>query len=207
MAQTDPERETVHAHSRAEWRAWLEQNHATSNGIWLIMFKQSSGKPSVSYDESVEEALCFGWIDSRRDSLDEERSMQLFTPRKIGSPWSRPNKRRIEKLIAENLMTPAGLAKIDAARQDGSWTSYDAIEDLAVPGDLEAALLTNPAAQAAFQAFSPSIRKQLLWWVASAKRPATRTKRIDQLVAEAAENRNPLDYAARRKARAAGDRW
>jgi uncharacterized protein YdeI (YjbR/CyaY-like superfamily) len=202
MEQTDREREIFQPHSRAEWRAWLEQHYATSRGIWLIQFRKSSGKPSVSYDDAVEEALCFGWIDSRRDPLDDERSIQLFTPRKKGSPWSRLNKQRIEKLLAENLMTPVGLAKIDAARQDGSWTIYDAIEDLAIPDDLEAPLLTNPEAHANFHAFSPSVRKQVLWWVASAKRPETRARRIDQIVAGAAENRNPLDYAARRKARA-----
>jgi len=204
MAQSDRARDSFQPRDRAEWRAWLERRHATSSGIWLIAFKQSSGKQNLSYEEAVQEALCFGWIDSRRDTLDEERNMQLFTPRKPGSPWSRVNKRRIEQLLADGRMTPAGLAKIEAAKQDGSWSSFDAVEDLIVPDDLETALLANPTAHAAFHAFSPSARKQLLWWVASAKRPATRAGRIEQLVAEAAEGRNAQDYAARRKARAAG---
>lgn len=205
MVQTDRERETFQPYSRAAWRAWLEQHHATSRGIWLIMFKKSSGKPGVSYDEAVEEALCFGWIDSRRESLDDERSIQNFTPRKQGSPWSRLNKRRIEQLLAADRMMPAGLAKIEAARQDGSWSSFDAVEDLLVPDDLAAALLANPVAHATFHAFSPSARKQLLWWVVSAKRSETRAGRIDRLVGEAAAGRNPLDQAARRKARLTGD--
>lgn len=206
MAPSNHERATFFPHSRAAWRAWLEQHHTTSSGIWVIAFKQSSGKATLSYADAVEEALCFGWIDSRRDTLDDERNMQLFTPRKPGSPWSRVNKRRIEQLIAEDRMTPAGMAKIDAAKQDGSWSSFDAVEDLIVPDDLEAALAAKPAAQATFHAFSPSVRKQLLWWVASAKRPETRARRIDQLVAEAAENNHPLDYAAKRKARSATER-
>ena len=205
MAQSDRARDSFQPRDRAEWRAWLEQHYATSSSIWLIAFKQSSGKQNLSYEEAVQEALCFGWIDSRRDTLDAERNVQLFTPRKPGSPWSRVNKRRIEQLIAEGRMTPAGMAKIEAAKEDGTWSSFDAVEDLIVPGDLAAALVASPAAHAAFHAFSPSVRKQLLWWVVSAKRQDTRARRIDQLVAEAAENNNPLNYTAKRKARSTTD--
>ena len=144
------------------------------------------------------EALCFGWIDSRANILDDQRSMQLFTPRKSGSPWSKLNKQRIERLIEQGLMTPAGMAKIEAARRDGSWTAYDAIEALTIPADLDAALAANATAHEHFRAFSNTSKKQLLWWVASAKRPATRAKRIEQLVAAAAEDRNPLSYSRKR---------
>ena len=192
------DRETFQANSRSEWREWLAEHHATSTGIWLLSFKKASGKPGVSYPEAVEEALCFGWIDSRPNALDDERYMQYFSLRKPGSPWSRVNKERIERLIAEGLMAEPGLAKIEEAKADGSWGAYDAIEDMVVPDDLEQGLLANPLAHEHFHAFSPSAKKQLLWWVASAKRPETRAKRIAQLVDAAAENRNPIAYTPKR---------
>ena len=200
-AKRETERETFQAGSRVEWRRWLEAHHDSSSGIWLISFKKASGKPGVSYPEAVEEALCFGWIDSRPNALDDERYMQYFSPRKRGSPWSRVNKARIARLIEQGLMAPPGLAKIEAAKRDGSWSAYDAIEALTVPDDLASALRADPVADAHFRAFADSPKKQLLWWVASAKRPETRATRIARLVAEAAEGRNPLDYRANRSAR------
>lgn len=190
----DQEYERFYAPDRQTWRAWLEEYHATSAGVWLIYYKQQSGKPRVAYADAVEEALCFGWIDSRPNTLDDESYMQLFSPRKPKSPWSKLNKERAERLIAQGLMTSAGLAVIEAAKQAGHWNAYDAIENLAVPADLDAALTEHPIAQVNFSAFSPTTKKQLLWWVASAKRPDTRAKRIGELVAAAAENRNPIAY-------------
>jgi uncharacterized protein YdeI (YjbR/CyaY-like superfamily) len=190
--------EQVHVTSRREWREWLAANHAISPGAWFVTYKQATGKPRVAYDEAVEEALCFGWIDSRPYSPDEERSMLLFTPRRPRSPWSRLNKERIERLIDAGLMAPAGLAKIEAAKRDGSWTSYDAVEDLIEPDDLLAALAANEMAQRHYAGFSPSAKQQLLWWIANAKRPDTRSKRIAELVAAAAEGRNPLAWRAKR---------
>jgi uncharacterized protein YdeI (YjbR/CyaY-like superfamily) len=199
-AKTDkPEPEQFYASNREEWRAWLEQNHATARGVWLIYYKQNSGKPRVAYDEAVEEALCFGWVDSKPNSLDEERYMQLFSPRKPKSPWSKLNKQRVERLIEEGLMAPAGLEKIEAAKQDGSWNAYDAIEDLQVPEDLQQALTANEDAGRNFEAFSNTTRKQILWYITSAKRPETRQKRIEEIVANAAINKNPLNYADRKK--------
>ena len=192
------DRETFQANSRSEWREWLAEHHATSTGIWLISFKKASGKPGVSYPEAVEEALCFGWIDSRPNALDDERYMQYFSPRKPRSPWSRVNKERIERLIAEGLMAEPGLAKIEAAKADGSWAAYDAIEDMVIPDDLEQALLANLLAHELFYAFSASTKKQLLWWVASARRSETRAKRIAQLVDAAGQNRNPIAYTSKR---------
>lgn len=195
-----------YARDRQEWRTWLEHNAATTPGIWLIYYKQQSGQLRVSYEEAVEEALCFGWIDSRPNALDDERYMQLFSPRKPRSPWSKINKQRVEKLIAQGLMTPAGLQVIEAAKQDGSWSAYDTIEALTVPDDFSQALAANDVARAHFEAFSASTKKQLLWYIESAKRPETRQKRIVQLVQAAEQNINPLNYAENKKRKAlAGD--
>ncbi len=198
MPKAEQQRETFQATSRAEWRGWLERHYDTSTGIWLVSYKKATGKPGVSYPEAVEEALCFGWIDSRPNALDDERYMQYFSPRKPGSPWSTVNKQRIATLIDRGLMTPAGLARIEAAKRDGSWSAYDAIEELTVPADLAAALAANATAREHFAAFGASAKKQLLWWIESAKRPETRSKRIAQLVAAAEENRNPLAHSRNR---------
>jgi uncharacterized protein YdeI (YjbR/CyaY-like superfamily) len=186
--------EQYYAPDRAAWRAWLQEHHLTAPGVWLIYYKKRSGKPRVVYADAVEEALCFGWIDSRPNTLDAERYAQLFTPRQVKSPWSRLNKERVERLIAQGLMAPAGLAAIEAAKQAGTWDSYDEIEDLRIPPDLQEAFAQNVEAQRHFTSFSPTTQKQLLWWLASAKRPETRARRLGQLVAAAAENSNPLAY-------------
>lgn len=179
---------TYYAPDRTTWRAWLEAHHASQPGVWLIYYKKESGKPRVSYDDAVEEALCFGWVDSRPNAIDNEKYMQLFSPRKAKSPWSKLNKARVEKLIAAGLMTPAGLEKIGAAQKDGSWDIYDSVEDLTVPDDLAAALAENPVADMHFRAFPPSSLKNILWWITSAKRPETRAKRVAETVALAAQN-------------------
>ncbi|HZU70835.1 MAG TPA: YdeI/OmpD-associated family protein [Ktedonobacteraceae bacterium] len=196
---TNDQLERFYARDRQEWRAWLEQNAATAKGVWLIYYKQNSNQPRVSYDEAVEEALCFGWIDSRPNTLDDERYMQLFSPRKPKSPWSKSNKQRVEKLIQQGLMTAAGLKAIEIAKKNGMWNVYDAIEALTMPEDLREALVANNVANANFEAFSNSTKKQLLWWVESAKRPETRSKRIQQIVLSAEQNKNPLNYAANKK--------
>jgi len=175
---------------RAAWRVWLEENHARDAGVWLVSFKKATGKPRVGYDGSVEEALCFGWIDSTERSVDESRLMQLFTPRRSRSVWSQSNKARVEKLIAAGLMRPQGLAKIEQARLDGSWDAYSVVESLEVPADLQVAFEAGPeGARPNWEAFSPSSRRAILWWVHSAKRPETRAQRIAQVVSEAAKNR------------------
>lgn len=182
----------IHPMTQAEWRAWLEANHEVSPGIWLVSYRSSTGKGRVTWDEIVDEAICFGWIDSVQRPLDDGRIMQLITPRKPGSPWSALNKRRIDRLEAEGRLAPAGMARIEAAKRDGSWTAADAVEALTVPPDLAAALAQQPGAAANFAAFSPSARKQLLWWIHSAKRVETRTKRIQTVVTSAAQKINPL---------------
>ncbi|MBE9008538.1 YdeI/OmpD-associated family protein [Fortiea sp. LEGE XX443] len=192
MPKFEDQLESIYAISRICWREWLSNNHLTSPGIWLIYYKVKSGKPSVKYSEAVKEALCFGWIDSKVKSLDEDRYQQIFTPRKPKSVWSKLNKQYIEELIEQGLMTQAGLEKIQVAKQDGSWNSLDAIEALTIPIDLKQALEANPSAHLHFEAFSNSLKKNILFWIESAKRPETRLKRIEQTITEAANNRNPL---------------
>jgi uncharacterized protein YdeI (YjbR/CyaY-like superfamily) len=142
----------------------------------------------------VEEALCFGWVDSRPNKLDDERYMQLFSPRKAGSPWSRLNKQRVQALTEAGLMAPAGLVVVATAQADGSWTAYDAVEELVIPHDLAEALAGNPEAAQHFSQFPPSSRKNILWWITSAKRPATRAQRIAETIRLAAQNLRANHY-------------
>lgn len=188
MPESECRTENIYPNNRAEWRQWLEDNCSTSPSVWLIYDKKGSGKQNLTYDEAVEEALCFGWIDSRPNTLDDKRWMQLFSPRKAKSPWSKLNKQRIKTLVEQGLMASAGLQKIKAAKADGSWCLLDAIEELRIPADLEAALATNDAARRYFMAFGPSYKKGILWWIESAKRPETRAKRIQETVTLAAQN-------------------
>lgn len=181
------------AKDRKEWRDWLQKNHLTSPGIWLVYYKKNSGKSGVSYDEAVEEALSFGWIDSKVNALDEDRYMQVFTPRKPRSIWSKLNKERVKKIIEEGIITPAGLEKIEAAKKDGSWDFLDDIDDLIIPDDLKKVLNANYPAKENFEAFTDSIKKQILYWIKTAKRPQTRKNRIEKVVTLAAENKNPFN--------------
>jgi uncharacterized protein YdeI (YjbR/CyaY-like superfamily) len=185
---THPPSNSFHPATPADWRAWLVANHTRAEGVWLITYKKAAGKPTLSYEESVEEALCFGWIDSIARKLDEERSMLYFAPRKAGSGWSRPNKTRIERLMADGRMAPAGLAKIETAKADGSWTLLDAVENLEVPDDLAAEFAHYPDARANFDAFPRSARRGILEWIVQAKRPETRAKRVAETARLAQEN-------------------
>ncbi len=187
MSKSPDQRPLVYAEDREAWRNWLAANHQTSDGIWLVYYKKRTGKPSVSYDDVVDECLCFGWIDSKVNSIDHERYKQLITPRKNGSVWSKINKAKAAKLIDEGRMTPSGLSKIDAAKADGSWRILDAVEALEIPPDLASAFTANPEAHKQFAAFNKSSKKNILFWIISAKRPETRKKRIDETVALAAQ--------------------
>lgn len=180
---------SAHPKTRAAWRAWLEKNHARREGVWLITYKKEMGKPRIEYGEQVEEALCFGWVDSKPSRLDDERSMLYFAPRKRGSGWSKPNKERIERMMAEGKMTPAGLEKIEAAKKDGTWSKLDAVEELTVPPDLRKALKENGVARANWEAFPRSIKRGILEWIVNAKRPETRAKRVEETARLAAENK------------------
>ena len=175
--------------SRAAWRQWLAEHHANLPGVWLVYCKKASAQPSVTYAEAVEEALCFGWIDSHPRKLDADRTQLLFTPRQPRSGWSKVNKERLLRLEAAGQLMLAGLAAIARAKENGAWESLDAAEAGLVPTDLAAALAANESAQASFAAFSPSARKMILSWVLGAKRPETRAHRVAEAVRMAALNK------------------
>ena len=186
--KTAAPRNSVQPESRAAWRDWLAANHTRTEGLWLVYFKKASGKAHFTSDEAIEEALCFGWIDSKPARLDEERAMLWFAPRKPGSGWSRLNKERAARLIQDDLMTPAGMAKIEEAQTDGSWNALDDIENLVIPPDLDSALQAYPPARRHFEAFPRSVKRGILEWIASAKKPETRAKRITETAQLAQEN-------------------
>ena len=175
-----------HAETRAAWRAWLEVRHATERGVWLCSWRSEAAGPRCPYPEAVEEALCFGWIDSTATKLDDERGLQLMTPRKAKSSWTRLNRQRVADMEAAGLMTDAGRRAVEVAQQNGYWTIFDPVEDLIEPDELAAALDAVPAAREHWDAFPPSAKKQMLWQVVSAARPETRAKRIAVIVDKAA---------------------
>ena len=178
----------VQVASRQELRAWLSENHASSPGCWLVTWKKGRG-PYLPYADLVRELLCFGWIDSKGQRVDDDRTSLLITPRRPGSGWSRVNKEHLEVLLAEGRMHPSGLAAVEQAKADGSWTRLDAVETLAEPDDLRSALDAVPQARAEWDAFPRSARRAILEWIGSAKRDATRAKRVAETVSEAAEGR------------------
>lgn len=184
--------EQVLVTSRAELRAWLTANADTSPSIWLVTYRPGSGKPAPSYQDVIEEALCFGWIDSTIRRRDEESSMLLLSSRKPDSTWSAVNKRRLEHLIPSGMMTERGMRAIEVAKANGSWSILDPVERLEVPDDLAAALDAHPAARQFFDAMPPGVRKQHLWFVISAKRPATRAARIEKVVHASEEGRRAV---------------
>lgn len=171
-----------------EWRNWLHDNHNSSNGIELIFYRVSSETESMRWEEAVQVALCYGWIDSTVRKLDEERRKQAFGPRKDKSVWSKVNKNYIEKLIAENLMHESGLAKIEIAKQNGSWNSLDHVEELVIPEDLQKAFNKNQTAFENYSNFSFSYRKSYLYWLNHAKREETRKARIEEIIRLCAAN-------------------
>ena len=191
---TDTPPNSVHPLSRAEWRAWLADNHTRAEGVWLISYKKGAGQPRVTYDEAVEEALCFGWIDSKGNKLDDKRTMLWFAPRKPKTGWSRPNKGRVERLIAAGLMAPAGLAKVEAAQRDGSWTALDAVEALEIPADLALALARHATARQNFDAFPRSVKRGILEWISNAKKAETRAGRVEETARLAAENQRAAQW-------------
>lgn len=192
MSDRRPE---VHVDSGAELRAWLEANHDSSDGVWLVTHKKTSATgPYVSWTEIVDELIAFGWVDSVQKRLDEDRSKIQITPRKPQSKWSRVNKERVERLTAEGRMAPPGIAMVELAKETGTWTALDAVERLEEPDDLRAALDAVPDARRHYDAFPPSSRRAILEWVTSAKRPATREARIAETVALAAEDLRASDW-------------
>ena len=190
-----PKYKTTHPKTRSQWRKWLKKNHFTYPGIWLIYYKKESGKRKFGYADAVEEALCFGWIDSLPRKIDEQRSSLKFTPRKPKSIWSKLNKQRIEKLIEQKLMTPAGMRKIEEAKKNGSWDALNSsdlhAENNSIPDDLRKALNKTKKALKNFLAFPSGYRKRFLFWIDSAKTPATKAARIKQTFLMAAANKKP----------------
>ena len=178
-----------HAESRAQWRSWLEHHHSAERGVWLCSWRSDTGRPRCPYPDVVEEAICFGWIDSTVHVFDDERGVQLITPRKPKSSWTRLNRRRAADMEVAGAMTDAGRQAIERAKDNGWWTIYDPVEDLVEPDALAAALDAVPAARSNWDAFSPSARKLMLWWVISAARSDTATQRIARIVEDAAEGR------------------
>jgi len=173
--------------SRQEIHDWLDGNHATAATFWLVCFKKHVTDCYVPYGDIVEELLCYGWIDSRTRRVDDDRTMLLVGPRKPGSNWSAANKKRVAKLIRNGLMTPAGQMKIDAAKRDDSWRYLDDIENLVIPDDLGDALEANKVAKQNFDSFNASGKKVILMWIKSAKRHATRSRRVSETVRLAAK--------------------
>jgi uncharacterized protein YdeI (YjbR/CyaY-like superfamily) len=165
-----------------DWRFWLEKNHVLKQNVWLVFKTKASGKKTVTWSESVDVALCYGWIDSKKVKIDEETSHQFFSKRKAKSTWSKINKEKVNQLIKNGLMKPAGLACIEIAKQNGSWSILDDAEELIVPEDLKQQFKTNPDAEAFYLSLSKSNKKMILQWIAMAKRPETREKRIAEIV-------------------------
>lgn len=191
-AQHDDDQERLEVTSRAELRAWLADNHATAEIVWLVTYKKSA-RPDlhVPWEDVVQEAICFGWIDSRIARLDEERTLIRLSPRVPGSSWSAVNKAHVAELEAAGLITDAGRATIDAAKADGSWAFLDDVEAGIIPDDLAEALAAHPGSSEAFAAFPRSTRRATLAWIKTAKRPETRAKRIAETAEKSADGVRP----------------
>lgn len=183
------EAERVHAQSVEDWRRWLHANHDTSSGAWLVFWRPATGRPRVSYDDAVLEALSVGWIDGLHRPLDEERTMQWFTPRRPRSSWSRINKERVARLEREGRLLPAGVRVIEAAKASGTWSVLDDVDETVLPPDLAEALDTRPPAREQWESFPASVKRGLLSHVALAKRPETRERRIVQIAENARHGR------------------
>ena len=186
--------ETYCPKSRKDWRKWLEKNHQSKQSVWLVYYRSSTKVASVSWSEAVDEALCFGWIDSTRKTIDEERYMQYFSRRKSNSAWSKINKEKVARLIQNNLMAKAGFDRIETAKQNGTWTIADSVEELTIPEDLRVALDKKEGAMEFFQRQPKSIKKIMLHWVVMAKRTETRKKRIAEIARSAAKGVRPKQF-------------
>jgi len=189
---------TFYAKNRKTWRSWLEKNNDKEKSVLLIIYRKDTAKKSVNYAEAVEEALCFGWIDSKANKRDEESFYQFFTRRNLKSNWSRVNKERVAKLIDDRLMTSRGLETIELAKRNGTWTALDKIENLELPIDLKKALKQNAEAAKYFDAFPRSVKKGILEWIQNAKKEETREKRIKETVSLALKNIRANQYTPKK---------
>jgi uncharacterized protein YdeI (YjbR/CyaY-like superfamily) len=194
----EKEKDTFYPRSRQEWREWLQDNHDIKQSVWLIYYKKKSNIPTVIYSEAVDEALCFGWIDSKAKPLDEEKFMQFFSKRKRNSVWSKVNKEKIDRLTKEGLMTKAGLETVETAKQNGSWTILDEAEALIIPDDLDEEFEKRPNAKTYFLGLSRSDKRNILQWLTLAKRQETRVKRITEIVKLADKNQKPKQFSGKK---------
>ena len=185
------EAELVEPNDVAAWSDWLARNHAVARGVWLVTPRNSSGQRTVDYEDAVVEALRYGWVDSTTRTLDDERGMMWFSPRRPSSGWASSNKRRIERLRAEGRLEPAGEAAVRVAQENGSWMLLDAVERLVVPDDLAVALADRPGAREHWDQCSPSARRMALTWIVQAKRADTRARRV-AATADRAADKQPL---------------
>ena len=185
---SDAPQPSVHPLSGGEWRQWRSDHHTRTTGVWLVSYRKATGKPRFDYDDAVEEALCFGRVDSKPNRLDAERTLLWSAPRNPGTGWSRPNKLRVERMLKAGLMAEAGLRKVAQAQADGSWVKLDAIEDLTVPDDLARALDRYPEAARHFDVFPRSAKRGILEWIATAKTAPTRIRRIEETARLASKN-------------------
>ena len=183
---------STHPQTLEQWRDWLAEHHARGSGVWVVQWKRATGRPAVGYEELVVEALAWGWIDSTNGTVDAERSRMWFAPRRPTSGWARPNKLRVERLLAEGRMQPAGQAAIDVARANGAWTLLDDVEDLVVPPDLAEALAAHTGARATWDAFPRTVRRAALVRLVEAKRAETRARRVDEVAAATARGERPV---------------
>jgi uncharacterized protein YdeI (YjbR/CyaY-like superfamily) len=194
----EKEIEIFYPKNRQEWREWLQDNHNKKQSVWLIYYKKKSNIPTVIYSEAVDEALCFGWIDSKSKPLDEHKFMQFFSRRKEKSVWSKVNKEKIERLTRECLMTKAGYEIIETAKQNGSWTILDEAESLIIPADLEKEFQKRNNAKEYFLSLSRSDKRNILQWLVLAKRQETREKRITEIVELADKKQKPKQFGGQK---------
>ena len=180
--------------NNADWRTWLELNHAKKEAVWLIFYKKKSANHNLSWGESVNEALCFGWIDSTKRTIDDEKYIQYFSKRKAKSNWSKVNKEKVNTLIAQGLMKEAGYKSIEIAKNNGSWTILDDVEALVIPEDLKWEFTNYEGSREYFDSLSKSVKKTLLYWIVSAKRKETRQKRVLEVVENASSNQKPKQF-------------
>jgi uncharacterized protein YdeI (YjbR/CyaY-like superfamily) len=190
---------TFHAKTQKDWRDWLEKNHDKEKSVWLIIYKKESNVPSVYYPEAVDEALCFGWIDSKPNKRDEESYYQFFSKRNPKSNWSKVNKDKVARLMADDLITPAGVKLIELAKESGTWTALDDVDNLTVPDDMQKMMDENQDALANWEKFPPSTRKGILEWILNAKQAETRLKRITETVTLAKKNVRANQYVKKLK--------
>ncbi|KUJ62979.1 hypothetical protein AR687_06185 [Flavobacteriaceae bacterium CRH] len=179
---------------QTDWREWLQENHNSKQSVWLVCYKKQANIPTITWSDAVDEALCFGWIDSIRKSIDNDKFIQFFGKRKPNSAWSKINKAKVKRLTDNGLMMPAGFESIKKAKENGSWIILDEVEELLIPEDLKKAFEAKPGSEAYFLSLSKSVRKSILQWIVFAKRPETRQNRINEIVELAAQKLKPKQF-------------